>query len=244
MIVHQTERVTLHHGDALIILPTLPSESCGAVITDPPYCSGGLFRGDRTQTTIAKYVRNDTAGPRLNFAGDSRDGRGFITWAALWLAECYRICRPAAACCLFTDWRQLPNTTDVLQAAGFIWRGIAAWIKPAARPQKGRLRQSAEFIVWGSKGPMATEGPCLPGHWITQTPSAEKALHIAIKPLVVLADLVELCPPGGTILDPFMGTATVGRAALDAGRRYIGIEIDATNAQRARERVAQELLPC
>lgn len=33
-----------------------------------------------------------------------------------------------------------------------------------------------------------------------------------------------LCPPGGTVLDPFSGTATVGLAALKHGCHYIGIE--------------------
>jgi DNA modification methylase len=33
-----------------------------------------------------------------------------------------------------------------------------------------------------------------------------------------------ICPEGGTVLDPFMGSGTIGAAALLEGRRYIGIE--------------------
>jgi DNA modification methylase len=33
-----------------------------------------------------------------------------------------------------------------------------------------------------------------------------------------------ICPPGGTVLDPFMGVATVGAAALKQKKNYIGIE--------------------
>lgn len=36
----QAKRYTIHQGDALSILHTLPSASVDAVITDPPYCSG------------------------------------------------------------------------------------------------------------------------------------------------------------------------------------------------------------
>ena len=41
-----------------------------------------------------------------------------------------------------------------MQWAGWIWRGVAVWDKMTSRPQKGRYRQQAEFMVWGSNGPM------------------------------------------------------------------------------------------
>lgn len=42
---------------------------------------------------------------------------------------------------LFTDWRQLPLTTDVLQCAGFTWYGVAVLDKTeGVRPQLVRFR--------------------------------------------------------------------------------------------------------
>ena len=66
---------------------------------------------------------------------------------------------------MFIDWRQLPAATDALQWAGWIWRGTAVWDKGNSRPQKGRFRQQAEYIVWGSNGdmPINRPVPCLPG---------------------------------------------------------------------------------
>ena len=48
---------------------------------------------------------------------------------------------------------------------GLIWRGTAVWDKGNSRPQKGRFRQQAEYIVWGSNGdmPISRPVPCLPG---------------------------------------------------------------------------------
>lgn len=37
--------VTLFQGDALHILTTLPAASVDAVLTDPPYSSGGITLG-------------------------------------------------------------------------------------------------------------------------------------------------------------------------------------------------------
>ncbi len=36
-----------------------------------------------------------------------------------------------------------------------------------------------------------------------------------------------ICPPGGTVLDPFMGSGTMGLAALEYGCNFVGIERDA-----------------
>jgi site-specific DNA-methyltransferase (adenine-specific) len=52
------------------------------------------------------------------------------------------------------------------------------------------------------------------------------ALHPTQKPVEVVSPLVEYsCPEGGTVLDPFMGSGTTGIAALQMGRKFMGIEI-------------------
>ena len=45
------------------------------------------------------------------------------------------------------------------------------------------------------------------------------------------------CPPGGTVLDPFMGTGATGVAAVSAGRKFVGIEIDPVYFDIACERI-------
>lgn len=51
-------------------------------------------------------------------------------------------------------------------------------------------------------------------------------VHATPKPPEVMVPLISaLCPPGGRVLDPFMGTCPVGVAAHQLGRRYHGMEI-------------------
>ncbi len=45
------------------------------------------------------------------------------------------------------------------------------------------------------------------------------------------------CPPGGVVLDPFLGSGTTGLVAKRTERRYIGIEINAEYCRLARERI-------
>lgn len=231
--------VELHTVDASTLLRSLPSGSVDAVITDPPYSSGGAFRGDRTRSTSKKYVGNDVTLERPEFLGDTRDQRGYLAWCTLWLTEALRVAKDGAPICVFTDWRQLPTMTDALQAGGWVHRGIAVWDKTeAVRPVPGRLRCQAEFIVWGSKGPMpvARRCPVLPG--VFRHPSkGRRKLHIASKPVPVMRWLAKFCEPGGLILDPFAGSGTTGVAALAEGRRFLGAELSPEIAAIALQRL-------
>ncbi|MFK4108561.1 DNA-methyltransferase [Streptomyces sp. NPDC002176] len=148
--------------------------------------------------------------------------------------------RPGAATLAFTDWRQLPATSDALQAAGYTWRGVAVWHKPIARPQPGRLRQECEFIVWGSNGAMVpgNDPVFLPGHSTGSQPRGRARLHITQKPEDVLRQLVRIIPEGGTVLDPFTGSGTTGAAALLEGRNFIGVEQSRTYASTSEARLA------
>jgi site-specific DNA-methyltransferase (adenine-specific) len=232
-------------GDALACLRDMPTASVDAVITDPPYSSGGMMRGDRTHSTRVKYTgekrRKSSA---LEFAGDSRDGRGWAYWMALWLGEALRVTKPGGVLVMFTDWRQLPASTDAVQSGGWIWRGLVPWIKPDARPQRGRYTQAAEFIVWGTAGPRPIAGETLPGYYLARVPRANDPggrQHITEKPLDVVRSLVRIVPPGGLILDPFAGSGTTGHAAVLEDREFVGVELTEHYAEVARRRIGAAL---
>ncbi|MCW5141077.1 DNA-methyltransferase [Burkholderia cenocepacia] len=224
MVPVRIGRATLYCGDALRILPEL--SGADALLTDPPYSSGGQFRSDRALGVHAKYVQSDSAHLALpEFSGDNRDQRGFHFWSALWSGAALRACRPGAVACMFTDWRQLPVTTDYMQAGGWVWRGVVPWVKTSARPQPGRFRAQCEYVVWGSAGTMPLDRgvDVLPGFFEYATPARRE--HVTQKPLGLMADLLRIVPPGSTILDPFMGSGTTGVAAVQCGYHFVGVEL-------------------
>jgi hypothetical protein len=64
-------------------------------------------------------------------------------------------------------------------------------------------------------------------------------IHPTVKPTDLMAYLVRLVtPPGGVVLDPFMGSGSTGRAAVREGFRFIGIEREAQYLEIARARIA------
>lgn len=238
-VIAGTARWAVVEGEALSALQALPNGCVGALVTDPPYSSGGFTRGDRTVDTNEKYSKAVDR-PQESFGGDNRDQRSFGYWCALWLSEALRATAPGGPIVQFTDWRQLPVTTDAVQAGGWVWRGIFVWSKgDACRPQMGRFRSAAEFAVWGTNGP-SNDDPavgCLPGVIECGPVMGDERVHLTQKPERVMETVCRIAPPGSIVLDPFAGSGSTGVAALRLGRRFIGIEGSAHYAQTMRERL-------
>ena len=235
---YSDEFVTLYHGDCFDLLHDL--SGIGAVVTDPPYSSGGAFRGDRAMSTTTKYVNSDTAAYRPEFAGDNRDQRSFCTWSTMWLNAARQACVPGAVLASFIDWRQLPVLTDAVQAGGWTWRNLATWWKPGCRMQKGRFSASAEYVIYATNGP-AVDGQGSPQNVFSCKIDAERD-HIAQKPVDVMRWVMQVVPPGATVLDPFMGSGATVRAAVDLGHPVVAIEVDERYCEIAAKRLAQGVL--
>ena len=70
------------HGDALKLLGGFAPGAFDAVITDPPYASGGRTQAEKNKSTAKKYSSmGDHAPPP--FDGDAKDQRSWTRWAAL-----------------------------------------------------------------------------------------------------------------------------------------------------------------
>jgi len=241
---YQDDRVTLYHGDALAILPQLEAGAAQAVLTDPPYSSGGMVRGDRMASTQSKYVQTDSmSGKQLNsFSGDNRDQRAFLLWSNLWISSALKVVTEGAIIGSFTDWRQLPTMTDALQIGGAVWRGVVPWHKPNGRNTQGRFANNCEYFVWGTNGPRTREldqqSETLGGFWQENTP--RERVHQTQKPIALMQWLARCVLPGETILDPFAGSGSTLIAASAIGRKAIGVELDERNCEIIAKRLSQE----
>lgn len=237
---YEDDFATIYHADALELVPGL--SGFGAVVTDPPYSSGGLFRGDRARGTLSKYVNGGTMSYRPEFGGDSRDQRGYLAWCALWLSAARAASEPGAVLCTFTDWRQLPVTTDAVQCGGWTWRNVATWWKPGVRMVRGSFSSSAEYVVYATNGPPFTDFDGAVQN-VYKCPAVRSKRHIAEKPLDVMGWVLSVVAPGARVLDPFMGSGSTLVAAKARGLRAVGIDADERYCELAAERCAQEVIP-
>lgn len=67
----------------------------------------------------------------------------------------------------------------------------------------------------------------------------EERYHPTQKPLEVMKWVIQLCPKAQTILDPFAGSGTTGVAAIQLGRKFIGIEREPKYFDIACKRIEQ-----
>lgn len=245
---HACDLVTLYCGDSLKLLGEMPASSVQAVITDPPYSSGGLTRSDRANVgTSAKYTIGGTAKSYPEFFGDNRDQRSFVYWCTLWLAECWRVTTSGGYLFVFSDWRQLPAMTDAIQAGGWVWRGIVPWDKTeGSKPQRGWFRHQCEYVLVATKGGMGLEqdrpvNVCAPGLFRQKVNPAEK-WHTTGKPVELMQFLMQVLPRDAVILDPFAGAGSTLIAGRNLGHRSIGIELSEEYCERIRARLAQDVM--
>ena len=83
--------------------------------------------------------------------------------------------------------------------------------------------------------------------WSPKASTAERNLglgpndqnrHPTVKPVELMSYLCRLvCPPGGVILDPFMGSGSTGIAASREGFGFIGLDLDDEHCRIARLRI-------
>ncbi|WP_350110615.1 DNA methyltransferase [Thalassobaculum sp.] len=218
---------TLFLGDVLDVLGLVRESSVDLVLTDPPYSSGGSTIETRQRCPVEKYQNTGTKKPYPSFSGDHLDQRSYVNWCVEWGSRSRLLLKSGAVHAQFTDWRQLPATVDAVQRAGLHWRGIVPWDKTeTARPTVGGFRAQAEYLVWGSNGPLSRSRGvgCLPGAFREPVRRSDK-LHVTGKPTALMVRLVAACPPNGVVADWFAGSGTTAVAAVVTGRRFIGCEV-------------------
>ena len=208
---YSDDLVTLYHGDNRDILPTLPDRSVDCVITDPPYAER-THQGARANVG-GKMQR--AGGATRKFDSISEDDLRTM------LAHCGRISR-----------RWVVATMDYHHAfaleaeppEGLRMLRIGVWTKSNPMPQLSgdRPAQAWEAIAFMHRTDLRPtwNGGGRAGVW--HGPTVSDGLHPTAKPLAMVADWVRLfTDPGDTILDPWAGSGTTGRAAKDEGRKAV-----------------------
>lgn len=199
---------TLYLGDCREIVPTLGGVD--VVITDPPYA-------DRTHKGARTAINADDGG-RVLVTFEALDDVEFTKIAAMLLEAARRwvvmTCDHAHAALLF-NWPEFVR--------------LGAWVKHAPMPQLTADRPGSgheSIAILHREGKKEWNGGSKAGIWkhtILKNPA--DCLVPTQKPLPLLVDLVaDFTAPGELVLDAFMGAATTGVAALQQGRRFIGVE--------------------
>lgn len=233
-IEHLSDDVTLYLGDSLSILPTL--DRIDALVTDPPYSSGGFTESGK-KAAKGMGLRSETIRDVGWFDGDAMTsaGAGYLlrevcSWA-------FRLLPIGGTATVFTDWRMIPHLAPAIEAARFRYQNMVVWNKGAAGLGTG-FRAQHELAMHFAKGTPAYNS-CSFGNVLT-IPRIQAATreHQTEKPVELMRAILEVVSAeGGVVLDPFMGSGSTGVAAVQLGRKFIGVEVEARHFETACRRI-------
>ncbi|MFZ5896425.1 MAG: DNA-methyltransferase [Myxococcota bacterium] len=210
--------------DAVEWLRTIGDESADLVVTDPPYESLEKHRAVGTTTRLkhSKASSNDwfQVFPNARFPELFR--------------ELFRVLRRNTHFYLFCDQETMFVAKPLAEQVGFrFWKPLVWEKKKIGMGYHYRCRY--EFVLFFEKGKRrlndlavadVIECERIRGGYPTEKPACVS--EVLVRQSTARGDLV---------IDPFMGSASVGVAAIRSGRRFAGCDLAETSLSLARERL-------
>lgn len=206
---------TLYLGDCADLLPLLPSDA--AIICDPQYGGGRFVSSHNSGRKGAGAALRRTDG---DFGATQADARDFdpAPWlnfknVVLWGAN--HFCDRLPAGHRWLTWDKLDDKTPVPGTSDteYAWTSEKGPSRTFTHLWRGIMRAGEENVVNGGK------------------------LHPYQKPVALMRWCIELQPFAPVIVDPQMGSASTGIAALRMGLPFIGGEIEERHFLVACERI-------
>lgn len=221
-------------GDCIEALCAMSPESVDAIITDPPYASGGK---QETQRRRSSGMVKSWEGAW--FAGDAMGTEGLVFLLRSVAFQAERILLPGASLLVFCDWRMWTAVAPALESAGLTLQTMIVWDKGSAGMGNG-FRATHELVAHLRKsGPPhfhATDGSNVIRVGRVHGPAK---VHPTEKPVPLMETLIRMVSPrDGLIVDPFCGSGATGVAARRLGRRFVGMERDPRYVSIAEERLS------
>lgn len=133
---------------------------------------------------------------------------------------------------------------SLLNAAQSKTWSLVTWNKPNPTPLcGGNYLPDTEYIVHAYTPGRLFGGYADKSRFIVHPVEKNGFDHPTVKPVAVVSKMIRLGTiEGETILDPFAGSGTTGRAAKDLGRKAVLIEREERYCEIAARRMAQEVL--
>ncbi|MDQ0512019.1 site-specific DNA-methyltransferase [Ancylobacter amanitiformis] len=251
---------TILRGDCVAQLSRLPARSVDLVFADPPYnlqLQGELKRPD------------DSRVDAVDDAWDKFESfEAYDAFTRAWLLAVRRVLKPTGTLWVIGSYHNIFRVGAMLQDLDFWILNDIVWRKTNPMPNfRGRRFTNAhETMIWAAREPgakgytfnyealkAANEDVQMRSDWLFPICSGHERLkdetghkvHPTQKPEALLARVIlSASKAGDVVLDPFLGSGTTAAVAKRLGRRFIGIERDATYADAAQARIdAVETLP-
>lgn len=258
----------IRHGDCIEVMRAMPAESVDAIVTSPPYAEqrkstyGGIPEAEYPAWTVAWMaevwrVLKPNGSVLINIRPHIKNGQisDYTLRTRLALRD--------------AGWNEIDeliwHKTNAMPTGsprkprrsweslhwfakhGQPYSDAKANGKPSTRTtdvhKYGQHTRNADWTHYdGGSGKTPEISRCQ--DVVSLSKGAASLGHPAPFPVELAEWMARLiCPAGGTILDPFSGSASTGVAAMRNGWRYIGIDAVEEYVEMSRERLAKEAEP-
>jgi site-specific DNA-methyltransferase (adenine-specific) len=213
---------TLYHADALETMRALAAGGTRAdcLVCDPPYLltSGG---------GVPKYEGAQRMGGCFN--PKTYDNGGHLVACDIdwmdFMPPFYQALGERAHAYVMANNRNVQPMLNAAEKAGFEFHNLLVWDKVSATPNRWYMK-NAEFTGLFYKGKAFAINDCSSMSCVRLS-HTDDSQHPTEKPVALMEMYIRnSTQPGALVIDPFMGSGTTGVAAIRAGRRFIGIELD------------------
>jgi site-specific DNA-methyltransferase (adenine-specific) len=223
-------RFQLHQQDAVDWLRSLPDASVDLIITDPPYESLEKHRRIGTTTRLTNSKASSNAWFQI-FPNDRFEDL-FI--------ECYRVLKNHRHFYLFCDAETMFVVKPIAESVGFrFWKPIV-WDKRKIG-MGYHYRSRYEMILFFEKGKRKLNDLSIAD--VIECPRIFRG-YPTEKPVPVSEILIrQSTQMGEVIVDPFMGSGSVGLAALTQERSFLGNDICTEAVNISQQRLTEFLSP-
>jgi site-specific DNA-methyltransferase (adenine-specific) len=227
--------VRLAKMDAIAFLSTLAAESAQLICTDPPYSSLEKYRNIGT-TTRLKHSK-----------GSSNDWFPVVSneYFAPFFVEAYRVAARNSHMYVYTDFESMFHIRPAAEAAG--WHTWKALVWDKMKIGMGyHYRARVEYILFFEKGKRKLENPGMPDMFdLKEDPEGYviecnriRNGYPTEKPVTVSEKLIlQSTSRGELVCDPFMGSGSVGVAAVKCGCSFVGCDIQESAVAMAQGRL-------
>lgn len=257
----------IHHGDSLDLLKELPDESVDLIVTSPPYFGCRVYGDETLGreehpleyvndifkfTVEFKRVLKSSGSLYLNIGDVYFGSKGFSRNRGKWMRKTdhhykeHKIVKPDGKYVQDKQLLLLPHRVAIkMQDDGWVLRNDIVWEKPNPIPsyapdRRLPVKEAIFHFVKGKKYyfdyPLAKQE----NHHrdVIRNNVEPFENHQATFPQSLIIPLIlTTSKDGDVVLDPFMGSGTVGVVCVQNNRNYIGFELNEDYCKDARKRI-------
>lgn len=211
----------LLHGDCLEIMAGMDAQCVDAIVTDPPYFLPATHYNTRSGTARSL---TDLGILEFYFSAVFTEARRVLKPDGFVYVFCDGQSYPVFFCTAYPHFKKLrPLIWDKMTSFnGYSWRHQHELILFAESEKSPAVKTGDGDILKCRAVPIASRD------------------HLAEKPVDLIAKLIDKTTlADGIVFDPFMGSGTTGVAAIQGGRRFVGIEKNHAYFEIAQKRIAE-----